>query len=338
MNKDQFQDLLNKYTAGQCTAEEAREVDQWFKDIADTKLALEPEKLDEERLKILKRIVAQMNRNKVVAFRVSVAWKVAASVSIFLLAGYFFYTDKQNEITFTSEGRQHADGKMVVFNDGKSVQQILLPDSSTAALNPGTKLSYDKIWDGAVREVNLVGEAFFDVRKNPEKPFFVYSGSVVTSVLGTSFSILAPAEAKSIEVMVRTGKVSVYDNTSYERDVKNSGIQDGVILMPNEKVKYFLEDKQWVTGLVDKPQPLITENRERDFIFNDTPLNEIIKHVSEYYQIEVIIDTEDALNCSFTGDVAKLELHDMLTIVCESIGAHYEVKGSRILITGNGCK
>ena len=93
-----------------------------------------------------------------------------------------------------------------------------------------------------------------------------------------------------------------------------------------------------MTGLIDKPQPVIVDNIDRDFIFNDTPLKEIIDHIAEYYEIEVVVENDAAVDCTFTGDVSKMELHDMLTIICGSIGTRYEVQGSKILVTGDGCQ
>ncbi len=337
--KDKFEELLSRYVMGRCTEAEIRVVDQWFEDIVDQDLELPTHEQDEVEAEVLKKILAVKKKQKNKDFVISLGLKAAASLALLVVVGYlWFRTDYQQVAILEKDQLPELELENEITNSGELIQKIILPDSSRVELSPGSVIRYDKRWTGPTREVYLTGEAFFDVRKNPEHPFLVYSGSVVTRVLGTSFSVSAPAGSKSVEVMVRTGKVSVHDNAQRSNKSQIDETTDGVILTPNEKVKYYIEHKHWVTGLIDKPQPVIIEDRDRDFIFSDTPLKDIINHIAEYYQIEVIVENDAAVNCSFTGDVSKMELHDMLTIICESIGTRYEVKGSKILVTGNGCE
>ena len=163
----------------------------------------------------------------------------------------------------------------------------------------------------------------------------MYGGEIVTKVLGTSFTVNATKDAKSIQVAVRTGKVSVYEGGSPEQR-KSSG-KDGVVLTPNEKVEFFVDNKHWVTSLVEEPKPAPSVNKGEEFVFSNTNLGEIIKRVERSYAIDVIIENDSLNTCMFTGDVSAMELYDMLNVICKTTGNSYEVKGTKILITGKGC-
>jgi transmembrane sensor len=338
MTKDEFQQLLQRYKEGNCSLEEIQQIDQWFDKIANDGFELSEGEKQQVRLRMLSNIRQPLHTvhvekqpRRIKPFY-SVALKVAASVSILMLVGYLLIdqkaTDRPRDL---AQAKASGDSQEMKYkNTTVAILKIQLPDASTVELKPTAELSYASKWDDQKREVHLVGEAFFDVVKDTKRPFFVYGGAVVTKVLGTSFSVNAPKDATTIEVAVRTGKVSVYQDATKQAT--------GVILTPNEKVEYFVQDKHWVTSLIDEPKPLPTINKAEQFIFSGTPLMEIAEHIEKGYAIDVMVESEASYSCTFTGDVSNMELYDMLELICKSIGAGYEVKGTKILIVGGGCE
>ena len=93
-----------------------------------------------------------------------------------------------------------------------------------------------------------------------------------------------------------------------------------------------------MTSLVEEPKALPTANKAVDFVFSDTPINEIIKSIEGTYSIDVIMENDASHSCTFTGDVSMMELYDILDVICKSTGTNYEVKGTKILITGRACE
>ena len=113
----------------------------------------------------------------------------------------------------------------------------------------------------------------------------------------------------------------------------------GVILTPNEKVEYFVTDKHWVTSLVEEPHPLPATNKSVDFVFSNASMIMVKESIERTYSIDIIIENEAAFaSCTFTGDVSMMELYDLLDVICKSTGTNYEVKGTKILISGKGCE
>ncbi|WP_432670348.1 FecR family protein [Flavobacterium sp. SM2513] len=125
---------------------------------------------------------------------------------------------------------------LVNFNATKNISQmtkktrgdeqtkIYLPDGSLVILNGNSTVEYPQEFTDSVRFVKLKGQAFFEVTKNPEKPFIIQTGNIATKVLGTSFSITQIES--TVEVIVNTGLVNV------------SSLTESVNLEPNQKVTY----------------------------------------------------------------------------------------------------
>ncbi len=340
MKKEEFQELLHRYRDGNCSLEEIQKVNNWFDYISDENKELSEEEREQVNLRIrasIQQTLPGFQPAKAGNQRFMVL-KIAAGFLFAMLLTYVFVNrtpdisrDGVNRVISADQSIQHK-------NQTQQILEIRLPDSSTVQLKPGAEISYLKQWNKEKREVHLVGEGFFEVVKDSKRPFFVYGGAVITKVLGTSFTVNASRNAKSIEVEVRTGKVSVYEGVAEENAFTQHNETTGVILTPNEKVEYFIDDKHWVTTLVSKPKPLPESNKEVEFVFNDAPMSEIISSIERTYSISILIENDTPYSCTFTGDVSMMELYDLLDVICKSTGTNYEVKGTKILISGKGCQ
>ena len=343
MTKEEFQELLKRYKEGSCSLEEIQKINYWFAKISDEDLELnqlEKEEISRRMLSTIQKALPSARKQPIRRLSGFLPLKIAASLALAALVVYLLVprgalvadtNDVAQIRTTTTDLIKHS-------NTTNAILKIQLPDSSSVELKPSSEISYSKKWDDQKREVHLIGEAFFEVVKDSKRPFYVYGGEVVTKVLGTSFSVKAAENAETIEVAVRTGKVSVYEDAHQTMSKQNGADASGVILTPNEKVEYFVKDNHWVTSLVEEPKALPSANKAVDFVFSDTPINEIIKSIEETYSIDVIMENDASYSCTFTGDVSMMELYDILDVICKSTGTNYEVKGTKILITGKGCE
>jgi transmembrane sensor len=342
MTKEEFQELLKRYKEGSCSLEEIQQINYWFAKISDESLELNP--LEKEQISrrlrsnVLQFLPSATKRKSIKPSGI-VVLKIAASLIIVILVTYLLLprtpVSRSNDVVQSVP----SSDKVKHTNNTNGSLKILLPDSSSVELKPGSEISYSKTWDYQKREVHLIGEGFFEVVKDTRRPFYVYGGEVVTKVLGTSFSVKAAENAETIEVAVRTGKVSVYEDAHQTMSNQNGGTDaTGVILTPNEKVEYFVKDNHWVTSLIEEPRPLPSANKAVEFVFSSTPIIEILNRIEETYSIDVIMENDASYSCTFTGDVSMMELYDILDVICKSTGTNYEVKGTKILITGRGCE
>jgi transmembrane sensor len=340
MTKEEFQDLLQRYTAGKCSSDEAKEVDRWFANISvdDRELqAWEIAEINQQMHAKLSEALPSAKKNRPEHNRSILFLKVAASLIAIAVFTYLIFS-MGSSLPSASHAYMTTEGHEVEHkNFSNDILLVQLPDSSTVTLQPNAEISYANNWVGEKREVRLVGEAFFDVVKDSKRPFYVYGGEIVTKVLGTSFSVNAKRDAQSIQVAVRTGKVSVYEGRTQMNRAEKSKDHSGVVLTPNEKVEFFVNDKHWVTSLVEEPKPFPAINKAVEFVYSSAPLKDIIVSIEKAYAIDVVIESESLNNCMFTGDVSAMELYDMLHVICKTTGNSYEVKGTKILITGTGC-
>jgi ferric-dicitrate binding protein FerR (iron transport regulator) len=118
---------------------------------------------------------------------------------------------------------------------------ITLPEGSKIWLNADSKLSYPVAFNDKTREVYLRGEAFFDIRKNPDKPFIIHLANGTIHVLGTSFNVRAYDDEDKIETSVSTGKVAFIPKSPRQTR------PDTVFLTRDKKVSYRFGSGELVT-------------------------------------------------------------------------------------------
>jgi transmembrane sensor len=258
------------------------------------------------------------------------------------LAGFVFYRinlRKQRNV-FQSFLASHENSPVREQTGGAFSDQVInLPDSSTVRLTQGSKLYYAPDLEGGAkgrREVYLDGEAFFDIRKNAARPFYVYTGQVITKVLGTSFLVRSLSSDQTTTVIVKTGKVSVIRGDDFYAHSSSGSEPGGIILTPNQEVVYDREQHQLNKTLTDKPEQL-SAVRDTALVFNRTPVSRVFKLLQELYGIPIVYDEEVISSCSLTATLGNDSFYDKLNMICKAIGATYEVIDGNIVVTAPGC-
>ena len=269
-------------------------------------------------------------------------WAAAASVIFITLSVYFFHhtAKKSDQTSFTA----YIPGNTVTeYNSTQKEEVLTLSDGSRIALQPKSTLHYPKQFSAGEREVYLEGEAFFQIIKNPQKPFLVYYHNIITKVLGTSFTINTNQQTGDVEVVVKTGRVQVSEN---EKMMKGDELSNAVIITPNQKAIYKTKTRLFETTLVDKPEPItdddythiaVQHNHKETFIYDQEKLLNVFKQLEDHYGIDIITENANLGNCVFTGDVSDQDLYTKLKIICLTTNSSYEIIGTKILIKGKGC-
>ena len=262
---------------------------------------------------------------------------IAASMIGLIVLTYFISKNTYSNNNFATIIPKHIEYNI---NKTKGVQTVLLSDGTQVFLEPGSKLYFDKQFKGNNREVYLEGEAFFKVKKNPNKPFLVYYNNIVTKVLGTSFRIGTNKKNGQLVVEVATGKVQVYENAKLS--TSNTAITP-VIITPNQKVTYDKEIRRFETTIVSHPVQVINSEdsivlNPHDLLFEQQKLNTVFNQIEKFYKIEITVENAAIYNCVFTGDISQLDLFSALKIITITTNADYEVNGTKILIKGKGCQ
>ena len=226
-----------------------------------------------------------------------------------------------------------------VINTTQQARPIRLPDQSTVLLYPQSRLSYDARFLGPTRAVYLSGKAYFNVTKNPSKPFYVYANGLVTKVLGTRFSVQTYAGTEQVKVVVRTGKVSVFAlNRESAANPKKTSSPAGVVLTPNQQIVFSPTEAHLVKRLVAQPVLLEPANLKNIFSFKHTPIATVFAILSHGYGIKIIFDETLMRDCYLTASLSDEPLFEKLDLICHTLNARYEQLDGSIVVHSQGCK
>ncbi len=245
-------------------------------------------------------------------------WRYAA-VWLVLILGVAFWQ--------ISLKKETAVEQVVAFSEMQNPKgqrtQIILPDSSIVYLGAMSKIRFAKKFASNIREVALEGEAFFEVTKNPKKPFVIRTGNISTQVLGTSFKIDAFA-GQPIKVLVSTGKVRV------DRHV-NHQIQPIAMLLPGEMVTWNESTSKKVLANVAVTD--VKGWKDGKLHFDETKLADITQILERWYNVEISIVNPSLANrlikVNLTTNISIAKIMDILSMAG---GFRYQINGKHIII------
>ncbi|MGN7886405.1 FecR family protein [Dyadobacter endophyticus] len=333
MTPSDFRQLLRRYQSRQASADEIRRVEAWYESMGGAQNSIADEDDEAAGQRMWAYIQGETEPKSIVkpmpVFRHS--WfRVAASVVLLLgLFGYGFWQ--------WSAGRnERVELLSVQMNNTRQAMRIRLDDGSTVTLEPGSFLRYPSHFSGNKREVFLTGEAFFDITRQPQRPFLVVTDRIVTRVLGTSFRVKAFGGKSNVSVTVRTGKVSVFSRAKANASPKE--LDNAVVLVPNQRAVFYPAEARLVKTLAENPVLLTPENGQPDFNFVDTPLPEVFARLSKAYGVDFVYDDDVLGGCTLTARLGTESLYEKLALISEVTHARHEVIDGQVVIDSRGCK
>lgn len=199
-------------------------------------------------------------------------------------------------------------------------QPVLLPDGSSVLLRKGSTVRYRKDFNNGQRTINLSGEAFFQVRQNGKYPFSIVTDNAEIKVLGTSF--LVRSQRTTDEIVVSTGKVSVTGRRETNASVLLEAGQK-LLIQEDKLLAGKVSDSNyiaWTTGILD---------------FKNTPLQEALKDVSNYYETTVSLAENVRLgieNIHLTASFRRQSLEQVLEEIQLITGLEVKKDGHKVLL------
>lgn len=318
METEQINDLLAKHFAKETNAEEERIVLEWIKSNPEEYLSLKilwADSHDTPQQQLFSpdrawdKVSGQIGSGEVsvpiIKIRKRNYWMAAAAILVMVSAGLFFY----------------ANSSVTVSTQMTEIKNITLSDGSLVTLNENSRLSYPRYFFSK-RNIELEGEAFFDVKHEVERPFKVQTKQFLVNVLGTSF--LVKSFENTMIVNVKSGKVAV----------KNKLSKDQLILLGGEGA-------QLVSGTLQK-QTLRNENylawKTKELSFTDIPLEEVFSTLENYYHVRIITDGTDPVNCKVTTKFKNETLEEVLKELELLFGFTHKIKDNTVSISAITCR
>lgn len=339
MTQQEFNELSKRYLEGKTTAAEERKIQAWYDSQPEFHLSSIP---DEQSQKIsaqtwnrLRQNIQRSSRNRLA----SLAWVVGIAACVLLACMTLIKLEVPAPSTTPNKApmvmaQRGIELKNTTFSD----QKITLPDASTVRLKPGSRLIYNKNFNKRKRELYLHGEAFFDVTKNPAKPFIVHAGKLTAEVLGTSFSIKNATDSKNVVVDVLTGKVSVYAEKKPAPASVSISEHPSVVLTPNQRVKYLSAENRLVKSIVEAPTVIISKEELKKLSFVDAPIGRVFEAIEKVYGLDIIYDEVVMQGCRMTTSFEEENLYEKLAILCKLLDASYKMVDAQIVISSSGCR
>ncbi len=234
-------------------------------------------------------------------------WQYVAAAAVFIAGPTYLLWPANSKTATTSAPKKN---EITAHKGARS--KLRLPDGTTVWLNSDSKLTYNDHFNGPVREVELTGEGFFDVVKDPSHPFIVHTSGIDIRVLGTAFNVKSYPQSNTIEATLIRGLIEVAR--------KDSPDGPKVYLHPHEKLVYRKEDSTF-SASVDKPHAASTTETNmaissvprnqpdstlpetawvyNKLMFNGESFGEMADKMERWFNVKMVLEDEKVANYRF---------------------------------------
>lgn len=297
---------------------------------------LSHDQLEEQVSRILTSTAPQTGKPRFVTMSRIGRWMTAACFIIVAVLGYKLMTGPSGtseQFTYRDNVMRSQTPLIEVINQEQKSLEVALPDGSKVTLFTGAKISYAEQFNDKKREVFLSGEAFFDVHRDIQRPFFVYANGLATRVLGTSFTVKTTDQ--NVEVLVRSGRVSVVAMKDMnDQEARHTEL----LLTPNQQAIFSTRDHVISKSITAMPLELIKPGREENFVFVDQPIATVFARLEKVYGIPIVYDSTAVEKCSVRVELSNEPFFTKLDIICQTIGASYRVSDGQVVVSSEGCE
>jgi transmembrane sensor len=240
---------------------------------------------------------------------------VAAAIIILAIGGVYYSNQQVDLVDVIADNSE----EWIIKSNPKGQKLIVsLEDGSIVKLNAESTLKYSTNFRNS-RVVELEGEAFFEVKRDPTHPFVVKSRNLKTTVLGTSFNVRSYPEEQNSSVVVATGKVSVGDVTSKEE----------IFLTPNEVVHHNSKNGFEPVGLANLEALLAWRNNM--IVFKNADFDKIENELSRWFNVAFEYNKKPLIK-TYDGQFKNQSLENILDGIGFATGIKYRLENQRVII------
>ncbi len=325
--------IIRIHLSGNPTPEESCVLRNWLNESDDNTLlyremrkawqekSAEPQLVNTDELaeKIWKRALGSASKAN---FYHEIAWqywaKIAAVVLLFIGSAttLYFLTDfdsAENEVSLEND-------TIIKTNPGGQKSRFNLPDGSVVWLNAESTLRYKTSDFDSLRQVELSGEAFFEVAKDPAKKFMVFAKGLYTTALGTAFNVQAYPNTNVVEIALVEGNVKI--------DTEGMPAE---LLKPGSALAYDLQSRQTKKFKFDTE--LVLGWKEGRLIFRGDSMEEFISKTERWYGVKIEVSGSPSDIWSLSGYYENVPLDYLLEDVKFSSGFSYKIQKNKVNIT-----
>ncbi len=313
-------ELLERYYQDNCTAEEKIAVERWIlSEEADITLP-SAERVDSLGAEIWEAVKPDTGQAaaKTAGYpyiRRYIAYGIAACLALILPAAWLYLN--QDPVVINGGIAVHNSYNSIAMQNGER-GRITLSDGTVVYLNSASELRYPDHFQDSVRVVYLSGEAYFEVAKDPLKPFIVHTAASDTRVLGTEFNLQAYDAGGSTVLTVSEGKVCFSSKQSNR----------SVIVMAGERA---------ITAGALVSSGIATDNsysmwKDNKLVIDDKKLTDLIPILERWYDITITLRSAKLKDLRYTGVYDNPALSEVLKSMSYTMKFNYRLQGQHLTI------
>ncbi len=322
--------FIARYLAGEASPEEAQVLEDWLQSSPANRRQFEDYNLAwtaagktaghllppvvEEWQRVSQQLDNRPRTKTLTRKRSLIRYALAASILLIVSAGISYFLLRREKAVFP---------ELITIRSMNSIRSVQLPDHSTVVLNTGSTLTAPDSFATERREVNLHGEAWFDVAHDAAKPFQVNIDPVNIRVLGTSFNLSDNRNNNTIDLEVATGKVLM------------SNGRDSLVVSAGQSGVYDRSTGGFV--LLQAFDPNSLGYATRHFNFSDHSLDTIGHYLEKAYGKPVRFENPALSHCKMTGEFENESLEYILDVIAATLKINYTIRNNVIYFSGAGC-
>jgi transmembrane sensor len=255
-----------------------------------------------------------------------------AAIFIFFVAGIIWFTSDKKKLTPIPE-KSFSE----VSSPPGSKTKLVLPDSTVVWLNAGSKLTYNEHFGADNRNITLIGEAFFDVKKSTI-PFIIHANKMQIKVLGTAFNVRAYPDEKTTETSLIRGRVEITLDKKPDRPYFLEPNEKLVISNEPDKIKASIQNKDPLVAyksLTRTVDSTIVETSwvHNELIFQDEDFHEIAMKMEKWYGVAIEFKDEKIAHERLSGTFTAETIEEALIALQLATKFHYSIRGNLVTIT-----
>lgn len=252
--------------------------------------------------------------------------RVAAIIVIGLFASLYATNFLSNGTNGESGAREHSEMAMQEVRTERAHQsEMTFSDGTVVRLNAASYIRFPSRFYSDVREVYLEGEAWFDVKHNPDVEFVVHTRAATVRVLGTEFNVKAHTGDPEVEVVVAEGTVAVQAASA---SLEKPGSE--VLLTQGELSRVPSGQSPTAAQPVDVRSYLSW--LRGDFVFEEVPFAKVLNEWERRFDVDFEVENETLLATPFTGEFRHESFDEMLRLTSVSLEFSYERNNNTIVI------
>lgn len=243
-------------------------------------------------------------------------WHYAAVVAILCIVSYFAYWRGEQRV-------KEYFAEIVVEAPLGSRTKLYLPDGTLVWLNNGSRITYSQGFGVEERQVKMVGEGYFEVKRNEDLPFLVQTEDLRVKVLGTKFNFRDYPDDNEVIVSLLEGKVSLNNLIRKEKEL---------CLFPNDRM--VLDKKKGKMQLERAVATNATQWTKGFLYFDEELLPDIVKELERGYNVKINIANDELNTFRFYGNFVQREqsINEVLDALATTGKVRYKIDGSEITL------